>query len=71
MLNAMRLMLALDMTMEEVDACTGPAIGWPKSATFRTADLVGLDVLAHVVRNIYENVPNDESREIYKVPAAD
>ena len=68
MLNAVRLMGELDMTVEEVDACTGPAIGQPKSATFRTADLVGLDVLAHVVRNIYESVPNDESREIYKLP---
>ncbi|MGH9729237.1 MAG: 3-hydroxyacyl-CoA dehydrogenase family protein, partial [Candidatus Acidiferrales bacterium] len=68
MLNALRLMGELDMTVEEVDACTGPAIGQPKSATFRTADLVGLDVLAHVVRNIYDSVPNDESREIYKLP---
>src|SRR5271154_6722182 len=44
MLNAVRQMLALEMTVEEVDACTGPAIGQPKSATFRTADLVGLDI---------------------------
>ncbi len=69
MLNALRLMGALGMTVEEVDACTGPAMGWPKSATFRTADIVGLDVLAHVVKNIYETAPNDESREMYKVPA--
>ena len=70
MLNAMRQMTALGMTIEEVDACTGPAVGWPKSATFRTADLVGLDVLVHVVKNIYETAPNDESREMYKVPPA-
>jgi 3-hydroxyacyl-CoA dehydrogenase len=69
MLNALRLMGATGMTVEEVDACTGPAIGQPKSATFRTADLVGLDVLLHVVKNIYETVPNDESREMYRVPA--
>ena len=69
MLNALRLMGGLGMTVEEVDACTGPAVGWPKSATFRTADLVGLDVLVHVVKNIYETAPNDESRERYKVPA--
>jgi 3-hydroxyacyl-CoA dehydrogenase len=69
MLNALRLMGALGMTVEEVDACTGPAVGWPKSATFRTADIVGLDVLVHVVKNIYETAPNDESRERYKVPA--
>jgi 3-hydroxyacyl-CoA dehydrogenase len=69
MLNALRLMGTLGMTIEDVDACTGPAIGQPKSATFRTADIVGLDVLLHVVKNIYETVPNDESREMYKVPA--
>ena len=69
MLNALRLMGTLGMTVEEVDACTGPAAGWPKSATFRTADIVGLDVLVHVVKNIYETAPNDESREMYKVPA--
>jgi 3-hydroxyacyl-CoA dehydrogenase len=68
MLNALRLMGTLDMTVEEVDACTGPAVGWPKSATFRTADLVGLDVLVHVVKNIYDTAPGDESRERYKVP---
>jgi 3-hydroxyacyl-CoA dehydrogenase len=69
MLNALRLMGVLGMTVEEVDACTGPVIGQPKSATFRTADIVGLDVLLHVVKNIYETVPNDESREMYRVPA--
>ena len=67
-LNALRLMKELDMTVEEVDACTGPAVGWPKSATFRTTDIVGLDVLAHVVKNIYETAPGDESRERYQVP---
>ncbi len=68
MLNVIRQMQALEMTIEEVDACTGPAIGQPKSATFRTADLVGLDILVHVVRNIYENATTDELRDIYKVP---
>ncbi len=68
MLNAINQMQALGMTVEEVDSCTGPAVGWPKSATFRTADIVGLDVLVHVVRNIYDNVPDDESREVYRVP---
>src|SRR5271154_2485135 len=51
MLNAIQQMVALEMTIEEVDACTGPAVGWPNSATFRTADIVGLDVLSHVTRN--------------------
>ena len=68
MLNVLRQMQTLGMTIEEVDACTGPAIGQPKSATFRTADIVGLDVFAHVVRNIYENIPNDESREMWHLP---
>jgi 3-hydroxyacyl-CoA dehydrogenase len=68
MLNVLRLMGELGMTVEEVDACTGPAIGQPKSATFRTADIVGIDVLAHVVKNIYESVADDESREMYRLP---
>ncbi len=68
MLTSLSLMTRFVMSIEEVDACTGPAIGWPKSATFRTADIVGLDVLANVVRNIYENAPQDESRELYRVP---
>ena len=69
LMNALRVMTRLEMTVEEVDACTGPAFGQPKSATFRTADIVGLDVLVHVVRNIFDNVPADESREIYRIPA--
>ncbi len=69
MLNALKLMATLGLTIEEVDACTGPAVGWPKSATFRTADIVGIDVLAHVVNNIYEAAVNDESRDSYKLPA--
>jgi 3-hydroxyacyl-CoA dehydrogenase len=50
--NVMRLMQEMDLTIEEVDALTGQAIGWPKSATFRTIDLVGLDILGHVVSNL-------------------
>ncbi|HEX8557598.1 MAG TPA: 3-hydroxyacyl-CoA dehydrogenase NAD-binding domain-containing protein [Pyrinomonadaceae bacterium] len=55
-------------TIEEVDKMTGPATGRPKSATFRTFDIVGLDVLTHVARNLYEAVPDDEDREAYKLP---
>src|SRR5438067_4063952 len=51
-LNVMRLMQELDLTIEEVDALTGPVVGWPRSATFRTLDMVGLDILAHVVHNM-------------------
>jgi 3-hydroxyacyl-CoA dehydrogenase len=68
MLNALQQMQALGMTIEEVDTCTGLAIGQPKSATFRTGDLVGLDILVHVIRNIYETATNDEKRETYRVP---
>lgn len=55
-------------TIEEVDTLTGPLTGRPKSATFRTADVVGLDVMKHVSANLYENVPEDENREAFKVP---
>ena len=60
-LNVMRLMQELDLIIEEVDALTGPAVGWPRSATFRTLDLVGLDILGHVVRNMTENVRDERS----------
>lgn len=55
-------------TVEEVDVLTGPVIGNPKTGTFRLADLVGLDVMAHVVNNLYEFVPEDESREAFVLP---
>src|SRR5437764_4044596 len=58
-LNVMRLMQELDLTIEEVDVLTGPAVGWPRSATFRTVDMVGLDILGHVVRNM-EKVGGEE-----------
>src|SRR5277367_2080304 len=51
-LNVMRLMQEMDLSIEDVDALTGDAVGWPKSATFRTVDLVGLDILGHVVGNM-------------------
>ncbi len=54
--------------IEEIDAIFGPALGRPKSAVFRTVDLVGLDVVADVVKNIYTNLPNDPMREIYRLP---
>src|SRR5258707_1779978 len=66
-LNVMRLMQELDLTVEEVDALTGQAVGWPRSATFRTIDLVGLDILGHVVSNMTTNV-HDERSEL-QIPA--
>jgi 3-hydroxyacyl-CoA dehydrogenase len=60
-LNVMRLMQEMDLNIEEVDALTGQAVGWPKSATFRTIDLVGLDILGHVVGNMTKNVHDERS----------
>src|SRR5579863_8652387 len=65
-LNVMRLMQDMDLTIEDIDSLTGPAVGWPKSATFRTIDLVGLDILGHVVSNMTTNV-HDERSEL-KLP---
>ncbi|MDH3545197.1 MAG: 3-hydroxyacyl-CoA dehydrogenase family protein, partial [Desulfuromonadales bacterium] len=62
-------MVAMGMTVEEVDAIAGPATGRPKSAAFRTADLVGIDTLIHVGNNSYQLLPDDEEREVFKVPA--
>jgi len=61
-------MMEMDYQVDEVDAITGPAMGHPGSASFGTADLVGIDVLAHVVNTIYEGCPDDEHREVFKVP---
>ncbi|NER18507.1 3-hydroxyacyl-CoA dehydrogenase/enoyl-CoA hydratase family protein [Spongiivirga citrea] len=58
----------LDMTIEEVDKLSGPVIGRPKSATFRTVDVVGLDTLVHVANGIAENCPDDERHELFKLP---
>ncbi|MFB3812994.1 MAG: 3-hydroxyacyl-CoA dehydrogenase NAD-binding domain-containing protein [Terriglobales bacterium] len=58
-LNVMRLMQQMDLTIEEVDALTGTVVGWPKSATFRTIDMVGLDILGHVVRNMLGKVDDE------------
>lgn len=58
----------MGMTVEEVDKLTGPVIGRPKSATFRTVDVVGLDTLVHVANGIYENCKKDERLELFKLP---
>jgi 3-hydroxyacyl-CoA dehydrogenase len=63
-----RTMLDDGYSVEEVDKMTGQAVGRPKSATFRTFDLVGLDVFGHVVKNLYEALPEDEERDIFKAP---
>ena len=58
----------LNLTIDEVDRLTGQIIGRPKSATFRTSDLVGLDTLARVAEGVYNNCQNDEHRDIFKLP---
>src|SRR6266550_660402 len=67
-LVTIRAMIEDGYSIEEVDKITGPAVGRPKTATFRTFDLVGLDVLAHVVRNLHENLPEDPERETFAMP---
>ena len=58
----------LGLTIDEVDALTGPIIGRPKSATFRTADVVGIDTLVKVAKGVYDNCPTDEARDSFNIP---
>ncbi len=64
----LQVMRDLGLTVEEVDALTGPAMGRPKTATFRLADLVGLDTFLHVADNVYQHAPDDESRDMFVAP---
>src|SRR3989440_5284189 len=64
-----RLVEKMGLTIDEVDSLTGPIIGRPKSATFRTADVVGIDTLVKVAKGVYDNCPNDEAREIFTIPS--
>jgi 3-hydroxyacyl-CoA dehydrogenase len=68
-MSAIRAMIDGGYTVEEVDALTGPLIGRPKSATFRTLDLVGLDIMVHAATTVYERATHDEQREYFKAPA--
>lgn len=63
-----RAMMDMDYQVDEVDAITGPAIGHPSSASFGTVDLVGLDVLAHVINTLKEGCPGDEQRDLFELP---
>src|SRR5438876_1280623 len=67
-LNVMRLMQEMDLSVEEVDALTGQVVGWPKSATFRTIDLVGLDILGHVVSNMVKAGGEEPQPDVTKLP---
>ncbi|RPE12837.1 3-hydroxyacyl-CoA dehydrogenase/enoyl-CoA hydratase family protein [Chitinophaga lutea] len=62
------IMQQMELGIDEVDALTGPVIGRPKSATFRTADVVGIDTLVKVAKGVEENCPEDEARDIMKIP---
>ena len=68
MVNILNIVKKLDLSVEEVDRLTGPIIGSPKSATFRTSDVVGLDTTVNVANGIYENCLDDEFRDTFKIP---
>jgi 3-hydroxyacyl-CoA dehydrogenase len=68
-MSIFRLLDELDLTIDEVEALTGPLIGRPKSATFRTADVVGIDTLVNVAKGVYANRPADEAREVFAIPS--
>jgi 3-hydroxyacyl-CoA dehydrogenase len=67
-MSIFHLMEKLGLSIDEVDALTGPIIGRPKSATFRTADVVGIDTLVKVAKGVADNCPNDEAKEIFTIP---
>jgi 3-hydroxyacyl-CoA dehydrogenase len=67
-MSIFKLMEKLQLSIDQVDALTGPIIGRPKSATFRTADVVGIDTLVKVAKGVYDNCPNDEARDVFQIP---
>jgi 3-hydroxyacyl-CoA dehydrogenase len=69
MMAIMKTMEKLQLNVDDIDALTGPIIGRPKSATFRTADVVGIDTLVKVAKGVAENCPNDEAKEMFAIPA--
>jgi 3-hydroxyacyl-CoA dehydrogenase len=68
MMFSIHEMMRQGLSIEEVDAIVGQPLGRPKSAAFRTADIVGLDTFAHVAKNCYDLLPNDPQRETFKIP---
>lgn len=69
MMAIMNVKEKLQLSIDEIDALTGPVIGRPKSATFRTADVVGIDTLVKVANGVAENCPEDEARDQFTIPA--
>jgi 3-hydroxyacyl-CoA dehydrogenase len=68
MMAIMNIMDKLQLSVDEIDALTGPIIGRPKSATFRTADVVGIDTLVKVAKGVYDNCPDDEAKDQFIIP---
>ena len=68
-MSLLHLVDKMELTVDEIDKLTGPVLGRPKSATFRTSDVVGLDTLVKVSNDVYERCPLDESRQSFKLPA--
>jgi 3-hydroxyacyl-CoA dehydrogenase len=68
-MSIFHIMDKLGLTIDEIDALTGPIIGRPKSATFRTADVVGIDTLVKVAKGVADNCPDDEAKEIFAIPS--
>lgn len=68
MMAIMNAMEKLQLNVDEIDALTGPVVGRPKSATFRTADVVGIDTLVKVAKGVADNCPNDEAKEMFNIP---
>lgn len=67
-MSVFHIMDKLGLSIDEIDALTGPIIGRPKSATFRTADVVGIDTLVKVAKGVADNCPNDEAKDIFNIP---
>jgi 3-hydroxyacyl-CoA dehydrogenase len=68
-MDTIKLMVELDYRVDEVDAIVGPALGRPKTAAFKTVDLVGVDIIPHVAATVYDNVPTDPQRDVFQSPA--
>ena len=68
-MRALELLANGDFTVEEIDAMSGPAIGRPKSATFRTADIAGIDILAHVARDLNKRLESEDERRQFEIPS--
>jgi 3-hydroxyacyl-CoA dehydrogenase len=69
MMSIINTMEKFDLSVDDVDALTGPIIGRPKSATFRTADIIGIDTLVKVAKGVEENCPDDEAKDMFKIPS--